>query len=95
MAGGRPTSDPKNTLLAVRLSERHVQFLQQRARRDGVNLSEALRRLLDERVVAAPPRAGRPPTRGRPPTAAERKMFDQLFGAFGLKPSPRRRRSRG
>ncbi|MGH7410416.1 MAG: hypothetical protein ACREJ6_05055 [Candidatus Methylomirabilis sp.] len=66
----------------MRLAERHVRLLRERAQREGVSVSEALRRLLDEH---APPR----PVRGRPPTAKEREMVDRLFGAFGLVPSRR------
>lgn len=85
MPGGRPTSDPKATLLAVRLAQRHVRLLRERAGRQGVSVSEALRRLLDEHTGSMDP----PP---RPPTAKERKMFDELFTAFGLTPHRRRRR---
>ena len=87
MPGGRPTSDPKGTLIAVRLANRHVQWLRDRAASEGVSLSEALRRLLDQQ---APPK----PLRGRPPTAKERKELDQVFAAFGLVPVPRRQRGR-
>ena len=83
MPGGRPTSERKGALFAVRLADRHVRLLQERAEREGVSVSEALRRLLDEH---APP----PPVRGRPPTAKEREMLDRLFGAFGLVPNPRK-----
>ncbi len=85
MPGGRPTSDPKSTLLAVRLAERHVRLLREHAEREDVSLSEALRRILDERTPARSPR-------GRPPTAQERRTFDQVFAAFGLVPQSRRRR---
>ena len=87
MPGGRPTSERKGTLLAVRLADRHVRLLRERAEREGVSVSEALRRLLDEH---APPR----PVRGRPPTAKEREMFDRLSGAFGFVPNPRTPRRR-
>lgn len=87
MPGGRPTSDPKATLLAVRLAQRHVGLLKERAGRDGVSVSEALRRLLDER-------AGSPEPPARPPTAQERRMFDELFSAFGTVRRPRKRRPR-
>jgi len=53
MRTGRPTDDPKGTLIAVRLAERHVRLLERRARREGVSLSEALRRCLDELAAAA------------------------------------------
>ena len=85
MPGGRPTSDPKGTLIAVRLADRHVQWLRDRAASDGVSLSEALRLLLDQQ---APPK----PVRGRPPTARERREFDQVFAALGLVPTRRRRK---
>jgi anti-sigma factor RsiW len=88
MSGGRPTSERKGALLAVRLAERHMRLLQQRAQREGVSVSEALRRFLDEHV---PP----PTVRGRPPTAKERQMLDRVFGAFGLVTRSRKpRRSR-
>jgi hypothetical protein len=84
MPGGRPTSDPKGTLIAVRLADRHVQWLRHRAATEGVSLSEALRRLLDQQP---PPKS----LRGRPPTAKEQQMFDQVLAAFGLVPTRRRR----
>lgn len=77
MPRGRPTSDPKTSLVAVRLAQRHVQLLEELARRDGVSISEALRRVLDERT-------GSPEPPARRPTREERKMFDELFGAFGM-----------
>lgn len=83
MPGGRPTSERKGTLLAVRLAERHMHLLQQRAQREDVSVSEALRRLLDEH---APPLT----RRGRPPTVKERQMLDRVFGAFGLVTNPRK-----
>ena len=88
MLGGRPTSDPKAHLLAVRLAERHVRLLRKRARLERVSLSEALRRLLDAHCPSRAPRA-------RPPTAKERREFDQVFAAFGLAPrrvTPAKRR---
>lgn len=86
MAGGRPTNDPKGTLVAVRLSDRQARVLEARARREGVGLSEAVRRCVDE-WAAAVPNPSRP--RARPPTPEERKTFDQLRAALG--PAPRRR----
>jgi len=83
MAGGRPTSERKGTLLAVRLADRHVRLLRERAQREGVSVSEALRRLLDEH---APPRS----VRGRPPTAKERQMHAELSAAFGFLRNPRK-----
>jgi hypothetical protein len=47
-SGGRPTNDPKGTLVAVRLSARQVQILERRSHREDTGLSEALRRCLDE-----------------------------------------------
>lgn len=90
MAGGRPTDDPKGTLVAVRLSDRQVRALKARARRERVTLSEALRRCLDDWAAAT----ASAPSRSRPPTPEERETFDQVFAAFGLDP-PRRRRARG
>lgn len=80
MAGGRPTSDPRGYLLAVRLPERHVRLLRERAGRENISLSEALRRFLDGCLATAP----RP--QARKPTPEERRSFDQAFAALGLKP---------
>lgn len=82
MAGGRPTSDPKTRLLAVRLAERHVRWLRSRALHDDVTLSEALRRLLDEHA---------PPSKPRPLTPKQRREFDQLFAVFGFRPRARKK----
>jgi hypothetical protein len=82
MPGGRPTFEPKRTLIAVRLADRHVRWLRARATSEGLSLSEALRRILDQHAPKA--------QRGRPPTAKERKEFDRVFAAFGLVPRPRR-----
>ena len=91
MPGGRPTDDPKPTLVAVRLAARQMRALEARAKREGIGLSEALRRCVDEWASSAS--SGRPSeTRPRPLTKEERKSFDQVFAAFGLK--PRRRRPR-
>ena len=88
MAGGRPTDNPKGTLVAVRLSERQLRVLQARARRESVSLSEAVRRCVDDCAASAPaPSSGRV----RPPTPEERETFRQVFAAVGLRP---RRRSR-
>ena len=89
MKRGRPTQDPKGTLLAVRLSARHLRVLQARARREAVTLSEALRRCVDD--CAAP--TARP--RARQPTAEERQTFDEVFAALGLSPRPHPRRGSG
>jgi len=86
MAGGRPTDDPKETLVAVRLSDRQLVPLQRRARAEGTSLSEALRRTVDD--------WSRGYTRTRPPTAAERETFKQLSAAFMTKPARRRPRRR-
>ncbi len=92
MAGGRPTRDPKGSLLAVRLAERQFGVLQARAKREAISVSEAIRRCIDE--WGSSPRLS-PPNRSRPPTPEERKSFDEVFAAFGLSPSRRpRRRSR-
>jgi hypothetical protein len=73
--GGRPTKDPKGTLVAVRLSGRQVHVLERRSRREATGLSEALRRCVDEWAAtqdAAPKQeaikkqlvaVGTPPTR--------------------------------
>ena len=87
MAGGRPTDDPKGTLVAVRLSDRQVRVLEARAQREGVSLSEALRRCVDACAAAA---TSRPHV--RQPTAEERETFGQVFAALGLAPSRRRGR---
>src|SRR3954468_13367406 len=50
--GGRPTTEPKGTLVAVRLSGRQVHVLERRSRREDTGLSEALRRCLDEWAAA-------------------------------------------
>ena len=52
LKGGRPTKDPKGTLVAVRLSGRQVHALERRSRREATGLSEALRRCLDEWAAA-------------------------------------------
>lgn len=88
MPGGRPTDDPKQTLVAVRLAARQMRALDARAKRERIGLSEALRRCVDE--WASSRSASEP--RVRPLTKHERKAFDQVFAAFGLKPKHRRRR---
>ena len=94
MPGGRPTDDPKGTLVAVRLASRQLRALEARARREGVGLSEALRRCVDE-WAASCSRSPSPPTpRARTPTPRERETFDQVFAALGLKPKPRKRSER-
>ena len=90
MPGGRPTDDPKQTLVAVRLAARQMRALEARAKREGVGLSEALRRCVDEWASSMPSRRTSEP-RPRPLTTEERESFDQVFAAFGLKPRRRRR----
>jgi hypothetical protein len=89
MAGGRPTQDPKETLVAVRLSDRQVRVLQTRARREGIGISEAVRRCVDDWAAASTRPPGAFP-RPRTPTAEERETFKQLFTVLG----GRRRRPR-
>ena len=94
MPGGRPTNDPKGTLVAVRLADRQLRAIEARARRETIGLSEALRRCVDEWIVSS---SSRPPTvtpRARPPTREERESFNQVFAALGLKPKQRRRQPR-
>ena len=90
MPGGRPTDDPKQKLVAIRLAARQLRVVQARARREGIGLSEAVRRCLDEWVALNPSSS----PRTRRPTQEERKMFDEVFAAFGLKPRRRGRRRR-
>lgn len=45
---GRPTTDPKGEILAVRVAARHKRLLERRAKSERITLSEALRRYLDE-----------------------------------------------
>ena len=92
MPGGRPTDDPKQTLVAVRLAARQMRALKARAKREGIGLSEALRRCVDEWASTSSRPASEP--RARPLTREERESFDQVFAAFGLKPKRRRRRRR-
>jgi hypothetical protein len=93
MPGGRPTDDPKQTLVAVRLAARQMRTLEARAKREGIGLSEALRRCVDEWASSTVSRPASEP-RARPLTKEEREMFDQVFAAFGLKPVRHRRRRR-
>jgi hypothetical protein len=55
MLGGRPTTDPRPIYLAVRVAPRHKRMLEARARREGVSVSEALRRILDESIAPKRP----------------------------------------
>jgi hypothetical protein len=91
MPGGRPTDDPKQTLVAVRLAARQMRALKARSKRERIGLSEALRRCVDEWARATSSPLASSPPRARPPTKEERDTFDQLFAAFGLKPKRRRR----
>jgi len=93
MAGGRPTNDPKSTLVAVRLAARQMRVLEARAKRDGVALSEALRRCLDEWASLRSSPSTRE-AKPRPLTREERETFNQVFEAFGYKPRRRTRRPR-
>jgi hypothetical protein len=93
MPGGRPTDDPKPTLVAVRLAARQMRVLEARANREGVTLSEALRRCLDEWPQLAFP-ASKRVANARPLTKQERETFDQVFEAFGYKPRRRKPRRR-
>ena len=75
MALGRPTRDPKATLLAVRLAERHRVLLERRADAEDVGVSEALRRCLDEWARTKRGATGsraRKPTRGSRPARPKR-----------------------
>jgi len=85
MPGGRPTNDPKATLVAVRFSERQLVVLQRRAKHDGSSLSEAIRSCIDEWAVIQPART-------RQPTPAERETFTQLAVAFEIPARSRTRR---
>jgi hypothetical protein len=91
MPGGRPTKDPKGKLVAVRLASRQLHALEARARREGIGISEAIRRVVDD-WASAPPSRPSPPSlpRVRPPTPDERKTFDQVFAVIGLTPKQRK-----
>ena len=90
MPGGRPTDDPKQTLVAVRLAVRQMRALEARARREDIGLSEALRRCLDEWASSTSPRESQ--LRAQPPTKEERESFDQVFAGAKRKRPKRRRR---
>jgi hypothetical protein len=90
MSRGRPTDDPKQTLVAVRLATRHMRALEARAKREQIGLSEALRRCVDDWASSSPSHRTSEP-RPRPLTKKDRETFDQVFAAFGLKPRRRRR----
>jgi hypothetical protein len=75
MSRGRPTDDPKQTLVAVRLAARQMRALEARAKREGVGLSEALRRCVDEWASSSPSRRTSEP----PPASHQRdETFDGL-----------------
>jgi hypothetical protein len=75
----------------VRLLRRQLTALEQRARRESVGLSEAVRRCLDEWAA----RSRSPPSpRARPPTHEKQETFDQVFAAFGLRPARRHQPSK-
>jgi hypothetical protein len=90
MPGGRPTNDPKGTLVAVRLADRQLRAIEARARRETIGLSEALRRCVDEWIVSSSSRPPAATPRARPPTREERESFNQVFAALGLKKQRRR-----
>jgi predicted nucleic acid-binding Zn ribbon protein len=95
MPGGRPTRDPKESLVAVRLASRQLHALEARARREGIGISEALRRVVDDWASAPSSRPSLPSApRARPPALDERKTFDQVFAAIGLTPKQRKGRQR-
>ena len=85
---GRPTDDPKSTLVAVRLAAGQMRVLKLRAKREGISLSEALRRCVDSWASLQRPSE----SRSRPLTKDERETFDEVFAVFGIKPRRRRRR---
>lgn len=81
--------------MAVRLASRQLHALEARARREGIGISEALRRVVDDWASAPPSRLS--PTsvpRARPPTPDERRTFDQVFAAIGLTTRQRKGRQR-
>ena len=95
MPGGRPTQDPKGKLVAVRLASRQLHALEARARREGIGISEALRRVVDDWASAPSSHPSAPSAaRARQPTPDERKTFDQVFAAIGLTPRQRKGRKR-
>ena len=85
VAGGRPTDDPKGTLIAVRLSARHVQLLEQRSRREDTGLSEAMRRCLDDWAAAHA-------TRSRSSSPTKSAALKPPARATPTRPTPRRTR---
>ncbi len=83
--GGRPTDDPKGTLVALRLAARQVRVLEQRSRREDTGLSEAIRRCIDEWATAYGTHRT-PPTRSKPEAVTPR--------AGATRTGPARRRTR-
>ena len=82
--GGRPTDDPKPTLVAVRLPARQIQLLEQRSRREDTGLSEALRRCLDEWAAAHAARTHA--------TRTKQEAFKKSAARSGTRPSRHRAR---
>jgi hypothetical protein len=82
MKGGRPTTEPKGTLVAVRLSGRQVHALEGRSRREATGLSEALRRCLDEWAAA----------QDAVPTQPKQEAVKKQRATVGTHPTRRRTR---
>ena len=82
LKGGRPTKDPKGTLVAVRLSGRQVHVLQRRSRREATGLSEALRRCLDEWAAI----------QDAAPIQSKQEAIKKQLVAVGSQPTRRRTR---
>jgi hypothetical protein len=82
LKGGRPTKDPKGTLVAVRLSGRQVHALERRSRREVTGLSEALRRCLDEWAAA----------QDAAPMQSKQEVIKKQPVAAGTRPTRRRTR---
>jgi hypothetical protein len=78
VARGRPTWDPKGTLVAVRLNKHQHHILTQRARQEGISLSEAMRRCVVAWAATQPARMVRP-------TKEDQKTFDQVFEVVGAR----------
>jgi len=82
--GGRPTTDPKGTLVAVRLSGRQVHALERRSRREATGLSEALRRCVDEWAAA----------QDAAPILSKQEAIKKQLVAVGTRPTRRGTRRR-
>ena len=80
--GGRPTNDPKGTLVAVRLSGHQVQILERRSHREDTGLSEALRRCLDEWAAI----------QGAAPSPSKQEVIKKQVVAVGTRPTRHRTR---